>query len=339
MKPRYKRHRYALWPDLAETWIYAHITMPGRTGEPYDVLEQIPAQHVGCGNYRICSAPITIHGFALGDVVQTKPYGRMNYIDGMIEHNGHYTLYVFYTKQVKLDARSLIEDQLLNIECLIDRWDEMRYAIDAPSQTVADAAYNILLEFEARGELVFGTCWDAPEYGRIERRATEDWPIEIVMHKAALDVSNSQILTEVLAPKTVDFAGPIQGVCWEQLCLSRISEDFVRIECIPFRFWDLNFGDVVHICANEHGHQILKHIESRSGNKTIRIELNRETFENSRPALLDILNEYNGQVEFEEDNIKCAASIPGQFEAEQFVNYLERKFTDLDLNSFEKTWN
>jgi hypothetical protein len=211
--------------------------------------------------------------------------------------------------------------------------------LDVVNWDVAEKAFWILSASQDRSELFFETCWDEPEYGDQKRRAVEDWPTEIVMHKSARDLATTGLLpVNVLATVRLGDLTAIPGVSYEQLIVSEVDVDFVKLECVPFRFWDLNIGDIVHICSNENGHQTVRNVETASGNKTLRFVRDIGAGETIETKFLSLVEERRGICEYEEDGSHGVISVAGMVEAESLLDYLSSNRDSVGLSWIGAAW-
>jgi len=148
-------HENPVWRERANFIITAKIDLEPTTAQWR--WEQLWARQVTENRFVLCCIPFFIYDLALGDEVETGPSEERHYvIQQVINLSGHYTFRTWFHDS---SVRSEVSSELARMGCLTE-WRSSYsnlLAIDAISDSQAQAVADLLLHREQLGHLVYET--------------------------------------------------------------------------------------------------------------------------------------------------------------------------------------
>ena len=96
------------------------------------VWEQLWAKELGENIFELCCIPFFLYGFALGDIVETRPVEQKEFVVAeRLKTKGHFTLRIWFQNQVDDNLLELIK----SMDCAFERRfkNGQLVSIDAPT--------------------------------------------------------------------------------------------------------------------------------------------------------------------------------------------------------------
>lgn len=145
-------HDFPAWREKAD------FIIASRLGEELGIAdllqwEQLWARKLDGSTFELCCIPFFTYGFALGDVVETKPFESRTYVvERVIRHSGHRTFRVYFQS---LNRCTEIIDEITSLGCVVEvRWQRSGLiAVDAASSDQWDLLEACLAKWEEQNEI------------------------------------------------------------------------------------------------------------------------------------------------------------------------------------------
>jgi hypothetical protein len=120
--------------------------------------EQLWARQVGPYRFEVCCIPFFVYDLALGDEVETGEHGDERYVLQQVSRtSGHYTFRVWFGSDHPPSATEEVLNEVERLGCLFEWYSDNLLALDAPTDTLAQALADLLYAREQRGELEYET--------------------------------------------------------------------------------------------------------------------------------------------------------------------------------------
>jgi hypothetical protein len=143
-------HESPAWLDRANFMIFGRLDQ--NSNESGFAWEQLWSKELGENLFELCCIPFFLYGFALGDIVETRPaYGKRFVISRKLQTKGHFTLRVWFQG---LPHDNVLEEITVRGCSLERRFKAGRlFSIDAPTIEKRVEIESFLEKFALNGDL------------------------------------------------------------------------------------------------------------------------------------------------------------------------------------------
>jgi Domain of unknown function (DUF4265) len=152
-------HLNPVWRERANFLIKAGLPpLAGEDDLNSKKWEQLWCKQVCENQFEICCIPFFVYDLALGDIVETGLEGETRYLlQRVIKPSGHNSFRVWFSGSSAHESHEDVVDAAARFGCLVEWSSTNLLAIDASSDSQAQAIADYLTQQEQNGSLVYET--------------------------------------------------------------------------------------------------------------------------------------------------------------------------------------
>jgi len=216
-------------------------------------IEQLWCRRLADNRFELCCIPFFVYNLALGDEFEGEPLGGQHFaILRVLKRSGHSTFRAWFGDLSNPTSREEVLHELNRLGCLMEWHSQDLLAVDAASDSQAQAVKNVLGYREQINHLRFEIAHDNTDSGTVVHSSP-----------AWRDRANFLIHARLEGDDSLEH--------WEQLWARRISESRFELCCIPFFVYDLALGDEVETGLEGEDRYVMQRVVKQSGHYTLRV--------------------------------------------------------------------
>jgi hypothetical protein len=283
-------------------------------------VEQLWCKQLAPNRFELCCIPFFAYNLALGDEVEAEPDEQgYHTVLGVLKSSGHATFRAWFGGSNDSAARDAVQKELVQIGCLVEWYSTDLVAIDATSDSQAQAVLELLQAREQLGQLKFE-----------QANSTND--DEVVVHLNPVWGDRANFIIGAWFPVEKDSTTRN----WEQLWCKQLAPNRFELCCIPFFVRDLALGDEVETEPEEGRHYTIQRVVKPSGHWTFRVWFGNSSQPNALGEVLAEIHQLGCLMEFYSENL-LGVSAPSISHAQALTELLSGK-EQLGHLEYETGW-
>lgn len=158
-------HPAPAWRDREDFIIRAALDDVGlpRKGE------QLWAERVAPRRFDICCIPFFVYNLAIGDEVETRPQGGVEYVGSKrVRSGGHHTYRAWFGGAPTESVRTSVARELVQAGATIEWSSDDLLAVDAASGAIAEQVVGLLFAHHQAGSLIYEDAFITPQHAQAE---------------------------------------------------------------------------------------------------------------------------------------------------------------------------
>jgi len=289
-------HTNPVWRDRGDCTLRVDCELGKEDGPTR--IESLWCKRMGNDRFELCCVPFMAVNLALGDQVTAIADGQGNHlIMDVPRRSQHSTFQLWFTGSVAAAERDRLAHELISMGCLLETSPSESVAIDASSEELAKAVYDLLSERARLSQLQF-------------RLAFANWYTDqAVRHfislKEGLQVYDAYArVSEGISPKPL-----------EQLWCTRVDDGIFEVRVIPFFAYDLALKDQVELADDpEQKMRLLRRVVQLSGHYTFRAWFGECSDPVARNEVPKLLTQLGCLMEWYSENLVAIDATPDKWQ-------------------------